>query len=69
MPIIKVIEVLAESDKSWEDAAKRALTEARKTVRNIKSLEVDNMQAVMDGSRKLHYRLDAKISFQPGRGR
>lgn len=62
MAVMKVIEVLAQSDKSWEDAAQQALREASKSIRNIKSLYVENMQAVLDGG-KLIYRLDAKISF------
>jgi flavin-binding protein dodecin len=32
--VVKVIEVLAESESSWEDAAKAALAEAAKTVRH-----------------------------------
>lgn len=62
MAVMKIIEVLAQSDKSWEDAAQQALKEASKSVRNIKSLYVENMQAVVDDGR-LQYRLDAKISF------
>lgn len=63
MAVMKVIEVLAQSDKSWEDAAQQALKETAKSVRNIKSLYVENMQAVVDDG-TLTYRLDAKISFQ-----
>ena len=36
--VVKVIEVLAQSDKSWEDAAQQAITEASKSIRNIKSI-------------------------------
>lgn len=67
MSIVKVIEVLAQSDKSWEDAAQQAINEASKSIRNIKSLYVDNFQVVLksDGAApKLEYRLDAKISFE-----
>lgn len=63
MSIMKVIEVLAQSDKSWEDAAQQALKEASKSVRNIRSLYVENMQAVVHDGR-VDYRLDAKISFE-----
>jgi flavin-binding protein dodecin len=62
MPVMKVIEVLAQSNKSWEDAAQQALTEASKSVRNVRSLYVENMQAVVQDGH-LEYRLDAKISF------
>ena len=62
MSVMKVIEVLAQSEKGWEDAAKQAIDEASKSIRNIKSLNVENMQVAVDGG-KLQYRLDAKISF------
>jgi dodecin len=62
MSVMKVIEVLAQSDKSWEDAANQAIREASKSIRNIKSLYVENMQVAVDDG-KLLYRLDAKISF------
>lgn len=62
MPVMKVIEVLAQSDVSWEDAAQQAVKEAGKSVRNIKSLYVENFQAIVNDGR-LNYRLDAKISF------
>ena len=38
MTMLKVIEVLAQSDKSWEDAAQQAVMEVSKTVRNVKSI-------------------------------
>jgi flavin-binding protein dodecin len=63
MAVMKVIEVLAQSDESWEDAAKKALQETSKSVRNIRSLYVENMQAIVTDGR-LNYRLDAKISFE-----
>jgi flavin-binding protein dodecin len=63
MPVMKVIEVLAQSDVSWEDAAQQAVKEAGKSVRNIKSVYVENLQAVVVNGGRLNYRLDAKISF------
>jgi dodecin len=63
MAIVKVIEVLAESDKGWEDAVGRAVTEASKTVRNIKSVYVKEFQAMVEGDKIRQYRVNAKISF------
>lgn len=63
MAIVKVIEVLAQSDKGWEDAANIALQEAGRTVRNIKSLYVDDFQVKVEDKRIIGYRLRAKISF------
>jgi dodecin len=61
--MVKVIEVLAQSEKSWDDAARVALEEAAKTVRNIQSIYVKEMQAVVENDRITQYRINAKISF------
>jgi flavin-binding protein dodecin len=63
MSIVKVIEVLAESEKSWDDAAQVAVKEASKTIKNIKSLYVENMEAKVDKNKIVKYRINAKISF------
>jgi flavin-binding protein dodecin len=41
MSVVKVIEVLAQSEKSWEDAAQQALKVASKTIRNIQSIYIE----------------------------
>ena len=63
MAIVKVVEVLAQSNKGWEDAANTALQEASRTVRNIKSLYIDDFQAMVENNKIVEYRLRAKISF------
>jgi flavin-binding protein dodecin len=63
MAIVKVIEVLSESDKGWEDATRLAVAEVSKTVRNIKSVYVKEMQAMVEGDRIRQYRVNAQISF------
>ena len=63
MPIVKVIEVLAQSPKSWEDAAQQALDEAKKSVRNIKSIYIKEFQADVENDKIKNYRVNAKISF------
>ncbi|NIN34608.1 MAG: dodecin domain-containing protein [Gammaproteobacteria bacterium] len=63
MSMLKVIEVLAESDTSWEDAAKKAITNASKSVRNIKSIYIDNFEASVENDKIKSYRINAKISF------
>jgi flavin-binding protein dodecin len=61
--MLKVIEVLAESDKSWEDAAAGAVATAAKTVRHIRSINVKNLQATVEKGKIVKYRLNAKIAF------
>lgn len=63
MAVVKVIEILAESTKSWEDATKLAVSEAAKTIRNIKTVYIESFQAVVEKNEVVRYRVDAKISF------
>ena len=63
MTMLKVIEVLAQSEKSWEDATNNALLQARDTVRGIRSIYIKNMEAVVEDGRISEYRINAKISF------
>lgn len=62
-PIVKVIEVVAQSPHSWEDAARRAIAEASRTIDDIKSIYVKDMQAIVTNGRVVEFRLVAKISF------
>ncbi len=66
MSMLKVIEVLAESDKSWEDAAQTAVARANETVRNVRSLYIKNMEAKVEKGKITKYRINGKISFTLG---
>jgi flavin-binding protein dodecin len=61
--IVKVIEIIAQSEKSWDDAAQMAVGEAAKTVKNIKSVWVDNFSGECENNRIVRYRANVKISF------
>lgn len=61
--IAKVIELIAESEKSFDDAVAQALVEAKKTVENIKSIWVENMTAVVEEGEIRRYRVNAKVTF------
>ena len=62
-PMVKVIEIVAESPHSWEDATRRAIAEASQTVRGIRSIHVEEMQAVTDEDHVLGFRIHAKIAY------
>ncbi len=62
--VIKVIEIMASSTKSWEDAAQIALNEASKSVRGIKSIYMNEMSAIVEDGKIAHYRVNTKISFE-----
>jgi flavin-binding protein dodecin len=64
--MLKVIEVLAQSDKSWEDAAANAVKQAAETVRGIKSIYIKEMEASVEDGKIVQYRVNAKISFLLG---
>jgi hypothetical protein len=61
--ILKVIEVLAESEKSWEDAAAQAVERAARTLNNIRSIYIENFEAKVEANKIVRYRINAKISF------
>lgn len=63
MAILKVIEVLAESPTSWEDAAKEAVAEAAKTVRGIRSIYIKNFEATVRDGAIENFRINAKVTF------
>ena len=64
MGIHKVIEVISQSEKSWDDAAQKAVTDASKTVRNIKAIYIQDMQGIVENNKIVQYRVTAKITFQ-----
>ncbi len=64
MAVMKVIEVLSNSDKSWEDATKKAIKQASKSVKNIKSVFVQSQSAVVDGDDVTEFRVNLKITFE-----
>jgi flavin-binding protein dodecin len=64
MAIHKVIEVLSQSNKSWEDAAQLAVSDAGKTVKHIKSIYLKNMEGVVENNRIVQYRVNANITFE-----
>jgi flavin-binding protein dodecin len=61
--IAKVIEVIAESEKSWDDAVKNCLSEVSETVQNIREIWVSSMKAVVENNRIVSYRITANVTF------
>ena len=64
MKVLKVIEILANSPKGWEDATRNAITEASKTVKNIKSAYVKDQSCMVDGNNITNFRVNVKITFE-----
>ena len=63
MAVLKVIEVIGSSKKSFEDAVSNVVKEASKTVKNIKSVYVKDMQVTVNNQEVTEYRVTTKVSF------
>lgn len=64
MAVLKVIEVLANSNESWEHATKNALEQASKSVKNIRSVYVNEQSATVKDGKIDDYRVNVKITFE-----
>ncbi len=62
--VYKMIEVIGTSETSWEDAAKRAISKANKSVRDIRIAEIEALDMRLEDSRVVAYRARVKISFK-----
>ncbi len=66
MAVMKTIEVLSESDKSFEDAIEVAVKRTSKTVKNIRSAYVNEMTTAIKNNEIDKYRVNVKITFEVG---
>ncbi len=62
MAIAKVIELISEGS-SVEGAFEAAVSEASKTVKNIKNVYAEGIQAIVDDNNIARYRVNAKVTF------
>jgi flavin-binding protein dodecin len=63
MSVVKVIEIMGNSKVSFEDAVKNVIKEASKTVKDIKSVYVQDMQVTVKDNQIAEYRVNTKVSF------
>jgi flavin-binding protein dodecin len=64
MAVMKVIEVLSNSEVSWEDATKQAIKQASKSVKNIKSAFVQSQSVVVNNDEVTEFRVNLKVTFE-----
>jgi flavin-binding protein dodecin len=64
MSVLKVIEIMANSPDSWEDAAQKAVDEASKSVKNIKSVWIKDQSCDVENGKVKEYRVNVKITFE-----
>lgn len=61
--VAKVIELLADSEQGWEDAAQTAVDKAAETVSDIRNVYIKDQQAIVEDGRIVRYRVNAKVTF------
>lgn len=64
MAVLKVIEVLANSETSWEDATRKAVKQASKSLKNIRSVYVQEHSAAVKDGEVSDFRVNVKITFE-----
>jgi dodecin len=64
MAIIKSEQILSESPKSFEDAIQVAVTRFSRTVRGLRSANINNMSTVIEGGRIVSYRVNMQMAFE-----
>jgi flavin-binding protein dodecin len=64
MGVINTIELEGVSDRSWGDAAREALREAARTIRQINRLEVLGTSTRIEDGRIAEYRTQVRLYFQ-----
>ncbi|SNR59613.1 dodecin family protein [Lutibacter flavus] len=63
MSVLKVIEILGNSKVSFEDAVQNVINEASKSVKNIKSVYLKDMQVTVNDNKIKEYRVNTKVTF------
>lgn len=63
MSVVKVIELIAQSNESWEAATQDAIDQAAKTIKNIESVYIQEFKAIVENNKIAAYRVNVKVSF------
>ncbi len=64
MAIVKIIELVGESPKSWDEATRHVIAEAQKTLRGITRIGIKEFDVRMDGGKIGVFRVRAEVSFR-----
>lgn len=64
MSVYKVIELIGTSEESWEDAAKKAILMAKKSLRELRIAEISKMDVRLDDGEIVEYRVRVNVSFK-----
>ncbi len=62
--VYRVTEIVGTSTRSWEDAAKRAIETAAKSLRELRVAEVSDLDVTIENGKVKTYRAKVKLSFK-----
>jgi flavin-binding protein dodecin len=61
--VVRVIELVGVSSKSWSDAAQQVVERASQTIRHITGLDVLKSSAVVKDGKIIEYHVNIKVAF------
>jgi flavin-binding protein dodecin len=64
MAIMKSVQIMSESDKSFEDAITTAVERMSDSVNHVRSANVNNQSVVVKGGKIVNYRVNLQITFE-----
>jgi flavin-binding protein dodecin len=62
--VYRVIDVIGTSEESWEDAAKKAVETASKSLRDLRVAEVAKLDMKVDKGKVVAFRARVQLSFK-----
>jgi len=63
MSVAKVIELMGSSTESWEDAVRSAVSEACRTLRGVRGVDVQDWTARVEDGEVVEYKANVKVAF------
>ena len=64
MAVMKSVQIMSESSKSFEDAILNAVKRTGKSVKNIRSANIQNQSVTIEGNDIANYRVNLMITFE-----
>ncbi len=64
MSVYKVVEIIGTSEKSWEDAADRAVAKASQSLEELRIAEVTSQDLKIEDGKVVAYRTKLSLSFK-----
>jgi flavin-binding protein dodecin len=63
MAVVKVVELVGTSKKSWDDAAQQAVAEAAESLRHITGVDLVHQTAHVEAGKIVEYRATVHVAF------